>query len=169
MHECENKLVTLKTLLPLAQESHQAAVTFFSFPLLQHGSIHRGQPLVFKPCRALTIAQPASSVGQCGSCTTGSRSCFIYTEQICCSLQWEVLRLDKRGIITQKLLASFSVLRALSEATHAAVAGVGWGCTQEALASNPMLSYSACLAALLHIEAILLQIFLSWHHRHLPG
>lgn len=101
MHECENKLVTLKMLLPLNQESHQATVTFFSLPLLQHGSIHMGQALVFKPCCALTIAQPTSSVGRCGSCI-GSCSCFIYTEQICCSLQWEVLRKDKHGIITQK-------------------------------------------------------------------
>lgn len=126
MHECENKLVTLKILLPLTQESHQATVTFFSLPLLQHGCIHLGQPLVFKLCCALTIAQLTSSVGQCGSCT-GSCSCVIYTEQICCSLQWEALRKDEQGIITQKLLASFCVLRALSEATHTAIAGVSQG------------------------------------------
>ena len=142
-------------------------MAFFSLPLLQHGSIHLGQPLVLQPCRALTIAQPTSSVGQCGSCTD-RHSCFIYTDQICCSLQWEVLRKDKHGIIIQKLLASFSVLRALSEATHTGVAGVSRGCTQESLASNPTLSYSTSLATLLDIEAILLQIFLSWHHGHPP-
>lgn len=37
IHGCENKLVTLKVLLPLTQESHQATVTFFSLPLL-HGA-----------------------------------------------------------------------------------------------------------------------------------
>lgn len=151
----------------LTQELHQATVTFFSLTPLQHGSIHLGQPLVFKPCWALTIAQPAISVGQCGSCT-GSHSCFIYTEQICCSLLWEVLRKDKHRIIAQKLLASFSALRALSEATHTALDGVSWGCTQESLASNPTLNYSTSLAALLDIEAILLQIFLSWPHGYPP-
>lgn len=50
-----------------------------------------------------------------------------------------------------------SVLRALSEATHTAAVGVSWGCT------NPTPSYSTSLAALPDTEAILLQIFLSWH------
>lgn len=93
---------------------------------MEHGSIHLGQPLVFKSCHALTIAQPTSPVGQCGLCT-GSCSCFIYTEQICCSFLWEVLRKDKHGIIAQKLLASFSGLWALAEATHTAIAGVSRG------------------------------------------
>lgn len=94
---------------------------FCSLPLLKHGSIYLGQPLVSKLCCALAVAQPTSSVGLCGSLTT---SCFIYTEQPCCVLQGEVLRKDKHGIITQKLLASFSVLRAVPKATHTAIAGV---------------------------------------------
>lgn len=100
---------------------------FCSLPLLKRRSIYLGQPLVSKPCCASAVAQPGSSVGLCGS-RTASR--FIYTEQLCCSLQWEVLRRDKQGIITQKLLASFSVLRAMPKATHTARAGVSWGCRQ---------------------------------------
>lgn len=125
LHGCENKPVTLKILLPLTQDSHQATAGFFSLPLLQHRSIHQGQPQVFKPCHALTIAQPASSVGQCGS-RTGSRSRFIDTGQTCCSLQWEVLRKDKHRIITE-IIGFFLCAQSPVEATHTDIAGVSWG------------------------------------------
>jgi len=81
-------------------------------------------------------------------------------------LQWEVLGKDKHGIITQKLLASFSMFRALCKATHKAIAGVSWGCTEESLTTNPTLSYSRSLATLLDTEVMLLQIFLGGHHGH---
>lgn len=130
MHKCKNKLVRSKILLPLAQKSHQATVALFSLPLLQQGSSHLGQPLVFKPCCALAIPQPTSSVGQCGS-GTGSHSCFTYTEQICCSLQWEVLRNTR--LLT---LRNYWLLSLCSEPCPRPptqpwldLVGVGWGCT----------------------------------------
>lgn len=163
VHRCENKLLTLKILLHSVWSHSKSEWCFCSLPLLKHRSIYLGQPLVSKPYYAIAVVQPSSSVGLCGSRTA---SCFIYTEQLCCSSQWEVLRKDKQSIITQKLLVSFSVLRAVPEATQHSHS---WGELRLQAGDfdfHSTFSFSNSLAALLDTAVKLVQIFPRWHRGH---